>query len=33
MWVFHERRYPITDNKAVQEVKLRIMALVHGPED
>ena len=25
MWVFHERRYPIIDNKAVQEVKLRIM--------
>ena len=28
MWVFHERRYPMIDNKAVQEVKLRIMGVL-----
>ena len=32
MWVFHERRYPIIDNKAVQEVKLRIMGVLFSDE-
>ena len=32
MWVFHERRYPMIDNKAVQEVKLRIMGVLFSDE-
>ena len=32
MLVFHERRYPIIDNKAVQEVKLRIMGVLFSDE-
>ena len=32
MWVFHERRYPMIDNKAVQEVKLRIMEVLFSNE-
>ena len=33
MWVFHERRYPMIDNKAVQEAPLKILlfeAADHG---
>ena len=32
MWVFHERRYPIIDNKTVREVKLRIMGVLFSDE-
>ena len=32
MWVFHERRYPMIDNKAVQEVRLRIMRVLFSDE-
>ena len=32
MWVFHERRYPMIDDKAVQEVKLRIMEVLFSNE-
>ena len=32
MWVFQTRRYPMLDNKAVREVKLRIMGVLPGDE-
>ena len=32
MWVFHERRYPIIDNKTVREVKLQIMGVLFSDE-
>ena len=30
--MFHERRYPIIDNKTVREVKLRIMGVLFSDE-
>ena len=32
MWVFQTRRYPVIDNKAVREVKLRIMGVLFSDE-
>ena len=32
MWVLHERRHPMIDNKSVQEGKLRIMEVLFSDE-